>query len=90
MKKITLKEAFMLQEDHPGEMGPEPILSDYKSLDQVFQAMRRKVIEALKRGDHEGATAAIKESVLQGARYGYVTGWDKAWTQADQEDSGRR
>ena len=87
----SLKEAYLREQEGGGsEFGEDPILTDYTSLKDVTQAMKQRVIEALKAGDHEGVAAAIKEAVLQGARYGYVAGWDKAWTEAELEATDRR
>ncbi len=91
MKKLSLKEVYLREQEGGGsEFGEDPILTDYTSLKDVTQAMKQRVIEALKAGDHEGVSAAIKEAVRQGARYGHVAGWDKAWTEAEREFEGHR
>lgn len=91
MKKKTLQETF-LREESPydlGEFGPQPILTDYNSLEELFKAMRKKIAMAMQTGDIEQASEAIRETVREAARYGYVTGHDTAWTEAEEEQKDR-
>lgn len=88
MNKKTLKETFLKEEEAShdlSEFGGRPILTDYKSMEQVFSAMRKKVYEALKSGDHMAVTEAVRDAVKEGAKYGFVVGWDTAWEESYKE-----
>lgn len=93
MKKKTLKETFLRENEAPhdlGEFGQQPILTDYYSLEELFKTMRKKIAVAMQTGDIEKTSEAIRETVREAARYGYITGHDTAWTEAEQEQQKER
>jgi len=76
----TLKEAFMHEDS---ELGPEPILTDYESLNALYNDFVHDIVEFP--GEGEFAKEEFKLALQNAARYGYVMGWDRAWTEAEKE-----
>lgn len=80
----AVKEILLPEESDPLDRGTT---TDYSSMEELQAAMRKKIYEALQTGDSKVVTAAVREAVYQGAKFGYVTGWDKAWTEAEDGDN---
>lgn len=67
------------------EFGKQPILTDHTSLEDLYKTARKSLYSALKNPDPRVAFDAIKKVVVDAARYGFVTGYDTAHQEHEDE-----